>query len=194
MTAPRFRSTAAFTMRHRQAAPIIDRATFVIFSLDGQRYAAPAESVERVLREAPSGEHGPPVVEHAGQQVPIIDFRAALGGTPPLSSRASEAGAALGVHPSAGQRTLVFSVQDVWIAATVDAVYEVATIDAALVRPLEPVVAFNESVTSRAVRGRFVRHDQEVQVLDMLRVVRAVYEATHPATDVNRSRASATSS
>ncbi|MEQ1691394.1 MAG: chemotaxis protein CheW [Gemmatimonas sp.] len=192
MTAPRFRSTAAFTMRHRQAAPIIDRATFVIFSLDGQRYAAPAESVERVLRQTPSGEHGARVVEHAGQQVPIIDFRAALGGA--TSSRASEAGSAPDVRPAAGQRTLVFSVQDVWIAATVDAVYEVATIDAALVRPLEPVVAFSESTMPRAVRGRFVRHDQEVQVLDMLRVVRAVYEATHHATDVNRSRASATSS
>src|SRR6187551_2651036 len=121
MIAPRFRSTAAFSRRHRQAK-IVDRATFVIFSLQGQRFAAPVESVERVLRGAPSRDGVMTSVEHSGRRVPLLDLRSALGLAP-------QAASALG-----SERTLVFAVQGAWIACAVDAVYEVATIDASIVK------------------------------------------------------------
>lgn len=183
MTAPRFRSTAAFTMRQRHTAPAIDRATFVIFSLGGQRYAAPAESVERVLRHAQSEAHALSLVEHNGRQVTVIDLRDVLQhASRELSCDESGHAPPMGGSPppsrsmALGQRTLVFSVQDAWVAATVDAVYEVATIDATLVRPVEAATA--------VVRGRFVRHDHHVLVLDLLRVVRAVYVLTQHRADV----------
>jgi chemotaxis signal transduction protein len=183
MTAPRFRSTAAFTLRQRRTAPVVDRATFVIFSVNGCRFAAAAESVERVLREVVEGSANP-VVHHLGKQIPVIDFRQVLRDATPTASVRTPASVG-----GMGQRTLVFSVRDVWVAATVDAVYEVATIDAAQVQPVESSTPQGTSGAAGAidvVRGCFVRHDQDVLVLDMLRVVRAVYEATQRAAEVTR--------
>lgn len=191
MTAPRFRSTAAFTMRQRHTAPAIDRATFVIFSLGGQRYAAPAESVERVLRYAQSEAHALSLVEHNGRQVTVIDLRDVLQhASRELSCDESGHAPPMGGSPppsrsmALGQRTLVFSVQDAWVAATVDAVYEVATIDATLVRPVEAESDLRTVAPTAVVRGRFVRHDHHVLVLDLLRVVRAVYVLTQHRADV----------
>ncbi|MBL0171900.1 MAG: chemotaxis protein CheW [Gemmatimonadaceae bacterium] len=180
MTAPRFRSTAAFTLRQRQAVPAIDRATFVIFSLGGQRFAAPAEAVERVLREVPSGAGGQIVVEFGGRQVPALNLRQTLCEAAGVRTTGA-AGPPHGEPIALGQRTLVFSVRDVLVAAAVDAVYEVATIDAALVKPVNPETALQVVSSSHVIRGQFVRHDHNVLVLDMLRVVRAVYDATHHA-------------
>lgn len=184
MTAPRFLSTAAFTRRHRLRGPQVDRATFVIFSLHGQRFASPVESVERVLRNASSGSapsNGAAVtsVGHGGRRVPLIDLRAALG-----LARA-------GSVDQSVERTLVFTVHGAWVAATVDAVYEVATIDASLVQPLAPPSADTPAARPDAARGRFVRHDQEVLVLDMVRVVRAVYEAAQRVARDDRAGATA---
>ena len=180
MTEPRFRSTAAFTLRQRRTAPAIDRATFVIFSVNGRQFAAAAESVERVLRDVVQ-ESPNPMVHHLGRQVPVIDVRQVLRATRPAAPPQP-----VGI---AGHRTLVFSVRDVWVAATVDAVHEVATIDAAQVRPVDPSTLAGDQAfpaTIDVVRGTFRRHDQDVLVLDMLRVVRAVYEATQRAADVDR--------
>ena len=188
MTAPRFRSTAAFSRRHRQAK-IVDRATFVIFSLHGQRFAAPVESVERVLRGAPSHEAGMTSVEHSGRRVPMLDLRAALGFIPKAAS-------ARGL-----ERTLVFAVHGAWIACAVDAVYEVATIDASTVQ-LFAAAGANDGATRddatppdamrpNAARARFTRHEHEVLVLDIARVVRSVYEATQRAAHNEGARATA---
>ena len=177
MTAPRFRSTATFTIRKRHVAPVVDRTTFVIFSLGGQRFAASAESVERVLRNASVDGNGPATLEHRGQLVPVVDLRDTL------RSALRDTIAASGGPMTPGQRTLVFSVQDQWVAATVDAVYEVATIDAALVQPVAAVAPNADATTHLAVRGQFSRHDQVVLVLDMTQVVRAVYDVTPGAAD-----------
>ncbi len=192
MTAPRFRSTATFTMRQRHVAPVVDRTTFVIFSLEGQRFAASAESVERVLRNASADGPGPATVDHRGQQVPVIDLRDAL--RPTLRDAIAASGGPSRVASMLpAQRTLVFSVQDQWVAATVDAVYEVATIDAALVQPVAAGAPNGDAPTRLAVRGQFSRHDQVVLVLDMTQVVRAVYGVTPGAADVLQPVVSASS-
>jgi chemotaxis signal transduction protein len=163
MSMPRFRSTAALSIRQRQAAPTIDRATFVLFSIGRHRFAAPVTLVERVLRGGVSDAH----VAYSGRQVPVVDLRLAFRD------------AAAGPSTLATRRLLIFSVQEVWIAAEVDAVHEVATIDASAVEAL--------AVTAERVvgaRGRFQRHGHEVIVLDMLRVVRAVYDAMRSDADV----------
>ena len=177
MTAPRFRSTAAFSRRHRQAK-IVDRATFVIFSLHGQRFAAPVESVERVLRGAPSADTVTETVEHNGRRVPVLNLRSALGFT--AEATATERSG----------RTLVFTVQSAWIACDVDAVHEVATIDASTVELFAPAIA-DEATRPDAARARFTRHEHEVLVLDIVRVVRSVYEATQHAAHDEVARATA---
>ncbi len=164
MSMPRFRSTAALSIRQRQAAPTIDRATFVLFSLGPHRFAAPVTLVERVLR---GGVASDAHVAYSGRQVPVVDLRLAFRDT------------SAGPSTLATRRSLIFSVQEVWIAAEVDAVHEVATIDASAVEAL-PVTA--ERVVG--ARGRFQRHGHEVIVLDMLRVVRAVYDAMRSGADV----------
>jgi len=151
---------------------MVDRATFVIFSLQGHRFAVPVESVERVLRGAPARDAAMTGVEHGGRRVPLINLRAVLGfvraSSPAIESHALE-------------RTLVFTVEGAWVACPVDAVYEVATIDASTVELLTP--GAEDSVRRpAAARARFTRHEQEVLVLDIVRVVRAVYEAAPRAT------------
>lgn len=166
MTAPRFASTAALHTRRQTATPVVDRATFVVFVVSSQRYAVPAESAERVLRAAPTHAGGALVVDYRGRLVPVINLRAALLALP-LDCEASL------------QRTLVFSVQDVLIAARVDAVTEVVTIEAAEVRP---VASTSPDRVPAGVRGQFALHGDIVWVLDMLRVVRTVYEGVSSPT------------
>lgn len=182
MTVPQFRSTASFTLRQRNSAPTIDRATFVVFSLGGHRFSAPVEAVERVLRQTPSrvtpeittAIAPDDVVQHAGRQVRVVDLRAPLG-------------VDAAVPGATGQRTIVFTVQGVWVAAVVDAVFEVATIDAATVRslPSEPHAPWATSDVVPAwpagARGLFRRHDHDVLVLDMTRVLRSVFASTSQA-------------
>lgn len=165
MSMPRFRSTASLSVRQRQVAPTIDRATFVLFSLGEHRYAAPVTLVERVLRGGAVGADAH--VTYAGRQVPVLDLRLAFGDVP------------AGPSPLATRRLLVFSVQEVWLAAEVDAVQEVATIDASAVEALAADVEYVVGA-----RGRFQRHGHDVIVLDMLRVVRAVYDAMRSGADV----------
>jgi len=163
MTMPRFRSTAALSPRQRRAVAQVDRATFVVFTLGGRRLAVPVESVERVLRiGAPTEAGGPDVrpthVSHAGHSVPLLTLEPAMRLLPSV--------------PTAASRVVVFSVRDVWVAAVVDQVHEVAIMDASLVQPVG-----EEERTLVGARGRFERHGHLVIVLDMLAVVRAVYEA-----------------
>ncbi len=114
----------------------------------------------------PAGGSALDTVDYDGRALPILSLERGLrlpASTAPVSTR----------------RALVFRVQDVWIAAVVDAVLEVVTIDAATVNAIDA-----GATTLIGARGRFVRRGHDVIILDMLRVVRAVYEATqHPAAE-----------
>jgi len=165
MTAPRFRSTLALGTRQRRRAVPVDRATLVVFSLGAQRFGVPVECVERVLRHEVSRDVADPAdapahVSHGGRSVPVVTLAQALG--------VLDAGAM--------SRVLVFNVQTVWVAALVGAVHEVATINAADVRAVS-----DESASVAGARGCFTRHGQDVIVLDMLAVIRAVYERAQRA-------------
>lgn len=160
MTAPRFRSTLALGTRKRRATVHVDRATFVVFGLGAQRFGVPVESVERVLRHEAPRDVGDPdglpaQVSHDGRTVPVLALAPVLG--------VSDAGVMT--------RVLVFSVQTVWVAALVGIVHEVATINAADVRPVPDDIG-----AVAGARGCFARHGHDVIVLDMLAVIRAVYE------------------
>ncbi len=150
MSIGRFRSTAAFAPRVRAPVHVIDRATFVVFSIGGHRFGVLVERVERVLRVDGVAN----AVTYAGQSLALTDLASALG---------------LALAPSILSRVLVFVEGERWVAAVVDAVHEVATIDAAMISPL----AFDGSRTYLPVgaRGVFTRHEQSVIVLDVGRAL-----------------------
>lgn len=178
MSTPRFRSTAALSVRQRRTAPHVDRATFVVFTLGAHRLAAPVESVERVLRpparpvaQSPDAQgidtrdRGASTVGYSGRAVPVLSLETGL--CLPASGASS-----------AARRTLILQVHDVLVAAEVDAVLEVVTIDVAAVEGIDEAGA-----ALTGARGRFVRHGHEVIILDVLRVVRAVYVVTQQVTE-----------
>ncbi len=150
MSIGRFRSIGA-APRARSLSVQIDRATFVVFVVGGHRFAVPVESVERILR--PSASHHS--VEYGGRTMPLTDLASSLG---------------LALAPTVRSRIIVFNPGPQWIAAAVDVVLEVATIDASEVGPL----AFDGSRTYLPVgaRGVFSRHDASVLVLDVRRALR----------------------
>jgi chemotaxis signal transduction protein len=152
MSIGRFRSIGA-APRARAAAPPVDRATFVIFGVGAHRFAVPVESVERVLR--PSASHH--AVSYGGRSLPLSDLASALG---------------LALAPSARSRLIVFNQDSRWVVAAVDAVFEVATVDASEVGP----PAFDGSRTYLPVgtRGIFSRHGVAVLVLDVSRTLGTV--------------------
>ena len=98
----------------------IERVQLVTFRVGDQRYAADVFSVERVLRwSAPRAIPNVPawldgVIEHAGKSIPVIDLRARFD-LPAAESREHA-------------RILVLMSGDAQVAATVDAVDEVATV------------------------------------------------------------------
>jgi chemotaxis signal transduction protein len=185
MNMPHFRSTAAFTHRRRATGPVIDRATFVCFTLASRRFAIAVESVERVLRVAApdaAPDHGH--VAHAGKSVPVVDLSRALALTDASPRSGDEAPASPALH--AARRTLIVTVHSAWIALVVQGVSEVATIDAALVQPLPAQVTdvWTDASASRwptGARGVFARHDHPVVVLDMARVMRTLFEMEQAA-------------
>jgi len=152
MSIGQFRSTAAFAPRVRTSAVAIDRATFVIFSIGGHRFAAPVERVERVLRV----DAALPSATYGGQTLPLADLAASLG---------------LARAPSTLARVLVFSDGSSWVAAVVDVVHEVVTIDASLVAPLACTDAL--TYVPLGARGVFSRLNEDVIVLDVTRALGA---------------------
>ena len=149
---PRFRSTAAFALRRRSSAPMVERATFVTFSLGGRRFAAAVEAVERVLRwTAISADDAH--VAYAGRDVPFADLAARLG---------------VAQAPSAASRVLIVSMPAGWIAVVVDEVHEIATVDASRIATC---TAEEAAAHVPGARGRFVRQDQETLVLDIARAL-----------------------
>ena len=152
MSIGRFRSTAAFSPRARVGVVAIDRATFVIFSIGGHRFAVSVERVERVLRD--DGAHD--TVTYAGRSVPVASLASALG---------------LALAPSTRSRVLIFSDGATWTAAAVDVVHEVVTIDASTVSPLVSDDA--QTYLPIGARGVFTRQEQRVLVLDVTRALQA---------------------
>ncbi len=161
--APRFRTTAAFAARSRSQAPAIERATFVMFTIGGRRYAAAVEAVERVLRIG-VGEQSPcSHVEYAGRRIPLADLAAALG-----ASSSHTALTQTVLTQTALTRVLVVTVPGGWIGVAVDEVHEIATVDASGITPVD---ADEPAAALPGVRGRFVRHDVVAFVLDVARAL-----------------------
>lgn len=104
-----------------------DRAQLVTFRLGDDLFAADIFAVERVLRyQAPTPIPNVPdwiagVFDYRGRVVPVLDLRRRFG-LPPRDALADT-------------RILVFVANGQWIAATVDSVLEVTSVDAAKVSP-----------------------------------------------------------
>lgn len=159
---------SAFGARHRSAAAAaaaaaaIDRATLVTFTVGADILAAPVESVERVLRYvAPSPIPGMPewlegVISYRGVMVPVIDLRRRFG-------RESAA-------TGAGTRVVVFNTQPDWLAAIVDTVSEVVTVDASTITPPPALV---RGLSGAYLLGMVKHKEQVVLVLDIAKVLSA---------------------
>jgi chemotaxis signal transduction protein len=116
-------------------------------------------------------------VAYGGRTVPLVDLVRGIG----LANSG-------GLAPDHARRTraVIFSLQTQWVAATVDAIFEVATVDAATVRPLP---LFMSDVWSdlpgapwtAAARGVLTRADHAVVVLDIARVMRTLFELDQAA-------------
>lgn len=206
MTAPRFRSTAGISARPRLATPAIDRATFVLFGVGTERYAVAVERVERVLRRTAARETADrsPVesIMYSGQTVRLVHLHSVLGGEQDNAAQHA-AHDASDDAPNAGpadasDRILIFLVEDCWVAAAVDAVFEVATIDAAIVEPISAERAVGDAGETRhcppGARGYFQRQGHTVVVLDVTRVMRMVYASAAYATSNATSNAVSTAS
>jgi|GEM_PF-2337165 len=150
MSIGRFRPFGAAPRGKILSVPV-DRATFVIFAVGGHRFAVPVESVERVLRPATPHQS----IVHGGRTMALTDLASTLG---------------LALASSSRSRVIVFNDGMHWFAAAVDAVFEVATIDASDVAPL----AFDGTRVFLPVgaRGVFSRQGAAVLVLDVTRALR----------------------
>ena len=157
----------AFGARHRTAsaaaaAAAVDRATLVTFTVGEDTLAAPVESVERVVRYTqPSPIPGMPdwlegVIEYRGVMVPVIDLRRRFG-----RER---------LTTSATTRVVVFNTQPDWLAAIVDAVTEVVTVNAASIVPPPALV---RGLSGAYLMGMVKHRDQVVLVLDVWKVLTA---------------------
>ena len=159
MSIGRFRSTAAFSPRTRANVVAVDRATFVIFSIGERRFGVSVERVERVLR----ADFAHDSVTYDGRSLTLANLASALG---------------LALAPSLRSRVLVLSNGQSWIAAAVDAVHEVATIDASVVAPL--VDDGTHTYLPLGARGVFTRQEQTVLVLDVARALKATANGGQP--------------
>ncbi len=162
-------NSAVFGARHRSAAAAaaaaaaaIDRATLVTFTVGDDTLAAPVGSVEQVIRYAqPSPIPGMPdwlegVIEYRGVMVPVIDLRRRFG----------REGRAIG----SSTRVVVFNTQPDWLAAIVDAVTEVVTVDASTIAPPPALV---RGLSGAYLMGMVKHRDQVVLVLDVGKVLTA---------------------
>lgn len=137
-----------------------ERSQLVMFRVGRDRYAVDVFSVERVLRyqkprpipNVPAWLDG--VIDYGGQAVPVIDLRTRFD--LPASTDADHA------------RILVFTLGDERIAATVDAVDEIATVDAAA---LEEPPAIVNGLARQYLRALLRRDDEVTVVLDIAQLL-----------------------
>jgi purine-binding chemotaxis protein CheW len=131
----------------------------VTFRLNDELFAADIFAVERVLRytpptpvpNVPNWIEG--VIDYQGRVVPVINLR-----------RRFELPAA---PIPADARILVLSVEDEWVAATVDGVLDVSALDAAR---LAPPPALFRGLAASYVRGVVRRGERLVVFLDVARL------------------------
>jgi purine-binding chemotaxis protein CheW len=132
----------------------------VAFRLDDDYFAADVFCVERVLRyTAPRAIPDVPpwlagVVDYQGRVVPVIDLRARFE-LPPRP-------------PAPETRILVLLADGEWIGIIVDAVQEVATVDAASVQPPPPLF---RGLAGDYFKGLVRRGSHLVVVLDTTRLL-----------------------
>lgn len=155
----------------------VERAQLVVFRVGAERYAADVFSVERVLRfqrprtipNVPAWLDG--VIDYAGRAVPVIDLRTRFD--LPVSSDPEHA------------RIIVLNVANELLAATVDGVDEVVTVDA---RDLEEPPAIFRGLARQYLRAILRRGEQVIVVLDVAQLLnsrerivldQAVAEATN---------------
>jgi purine-binding chemotaxis protein CheW len=137
-----------------------DRAQIVTFRLGDDLFAADIFAVERVLRyEAPTPIPNVPdwiagVLDYRGRVVPVLDLRRRFE-MPPRAAVAET-------------RTLVFVAHGQWIAAIVDAVLEVASVDPTRLSPPPPLF---RGLAGEYLRG-LVRHGSRLIIyLDVSRLL-----------------------
>jgi purine-binding chemotaxis protein CheW len=144
----------------RVAKPVVERAQLVTFRVGNDRYAADVFAVERVLRwtqprpipNVPAWLDG--VIDHGGRSVPVIDLRSRFD-LPAATSREHA-------------RILVFTVGDGAIAATVDAVDEVATVNKSDLQ--DPPELFR-GLARQYLRALLRRGDEVTVVLDVAQLL-----------------------
>ena len=131
----------------------------VTFRLGDELFAADIFSVERVLRHTtPTPVPNVPdwiegVIDYQGRVVPVINLR-----------KRFELPAA---PVPADARILVLTVEDEWVAATVDGVLDVSVLDAAR---LAPPPALFRGLAASYVRGIVRRAERLVVFLDVARL------------------------
>ncbi len=136
----------------RRAAPAVERATFVCFSIGEHRLAGPVELIDRVLRPST----GASSVSVEGRERPYADL-------------ASPLGLALGGGTVGLRRILLAHVNDDWWALPVDAVHEVVSVDASEVVPLP---ADHPDAHRTGAIATFTRGGRTVLVVDLVRLLR----------------------
>lgn len=132
----------------------------VTFRLGDDLFAADIFSVERVLRyQAPTPVPNVPewlagVIEYQKRVVPVIDLRQRFE----MEPRA----------PDNHTRTLIFTAAAEWVAAVVDAVVEVVTVDGAQVAP--PPELFR-GLSAEFLKGVVRRGERLIVFLDVARLL-----------------------
>jgi purine-binding chemotaxis protein CheW len=143
-------------------APVTPTSQIVTFRLGDELFAADIFAVERVLRyttptpvpNVPAWIEG--VIDYQGRVVPVINLRRRfeLPDAP---------------VPSDG-RILVLTVEDEWVAATVDGVLDVSALDPSRIAP--PPSLFR-GLAASYLRGVVRRNDRLVVFLDVPRLFSA---------------------
>ena len=159
------------------AKSAVERAQLVVFRVGADRYAADVYSVERVLRfQQPRPIPNVPawlvgVIGYGGRAVPVIDLRTRF-----------DLPAATDTEHT---RILIFTLETGLVAATVDCVDEIVTVDAAA---LEEPPAIVHGLARQYLRALLRRDDHLTVVLDIAQLLnsrerivlnRAMAETTH---------------
>ena len=139
-----------------------DKTQIVTFRLGDDLFAADIFSVERVLRyrDPTPVPNVPPwiegVTEYQSRVVPVVNLRARFGMPP---------------RPAVNEtRMLVLATDGAWIAAVVDAVLDVSTLDPSRLAPPPPMF---RGLANEYLRGIVRRDDRLVIFLDVARLMNA---------------------
>jgi len=137
-----------------------DRLQIVSFRVGDDLFATDVHSVERVLRysvpraipNVPDWLEG--VIDYRGRVVPVVDLR-----------RRFELPRA---EPGATTRILVLTVDDEWVGAVVDAVFEVATVAP---NEVSPPPSLFRGLAGEYLRGVIRRPEGLIVLLDVARIL-----------------------